>query len=125
MLCNAYDDMTVLVFKTPGVLQRRPRYRQFISSCHYAALPPSSPSRRRRVIGAGRAGLQSLHPLVSLHGVGGVFGFLGSAIVTARLTSSSLYAGVRWSQSAVCFAYFCADNPTVRMSLFALVFFCY
>ena len=22
MLCNAYDDMTVLVFKTPGVLQR-------------------------------------------------------------------------------------------------------
>ena len=21
MLCNAYDDMTVLVFKTPGVLQ--------------------------------------------------------------------------------------------------------
>ena len=22
MLCNAYDDMTVLVFKTPGVLHR-------------------------------------------------------------------------------------------------------
>ena len=34
MLCNAYDDMTVLVFKTPGVLQLL-RGVKLISKCGY------------------------------------------------------------------------------------------
>jgi hypothetical protein len=51
---------------------------------------PSSLSRRRRVIGAGRAGLQSLRPLVSLHGVGVVSDFsqAPSRLLAERLLPS-------------------------------------
>jgi len=86
--------------------------------CAAAVFPISPPTCHRR---RESRSPKPTSPRVPARGRG-VFGFLGSAIVTARLTSSSLYAGVHWSQSAVCFAYFCADNPTVRMSLFALVF---
>jgi len=46
--------------------------------------------------------------------------------VTARWTTSSLYASVRRSSSTVCFVIFCAtasaDNLTVRMSIISLLF---
>ena len=46
--------------------------------------------------------------------------------MTARWTTSSLYASVRRSSSTVCFVIFCAtasaDNLTVRMSIISLLF---
>ena len=41
MLCNAYDDMTVLVFKTPGVLQPLPLTMQSLPTDTCEAWPQS------------------------------------------------------------------------------------
>jgi hypothetical protein len=108
-------------------MRRRPQYRQFIyllvPLCCTAAVFPTSPPmcHRRR---ESRSPKPTSPRVLARHR--GRIRFLGSAVASPRLTSSSLYAGVRGSQLVVYFAYFCVifsvDNPTVRMSLFALVF---
>ena len=101
-------------------MRRRPLYRQFVSSYHCVALPPSSPSRRRRVIGARRASLSSQRLLVSLHGVGTVSGFwevLSQLLAEHLLPSTPVFAGLHRRSTS---SNFCtisnADNPIVRMS---------
>jgi len=107
-------------------MRRRPLYRQFVSSYHCVALPPSSPSRRRRVIGARRASLSSQRLLVSLHGVGTVSGFwevLSQLLAEHLLPSTPVFAGLHRRSTS---SNFCtisnADNPIVRMYILSLLF---
>jgi hypothetical protein len=79
----------------------------FLSSPYSRAAPPqSSPSRRRRAIGIGRAGSSKpTSPRVPTRGRGRIR-FLGSAVVIARRPSTSSRRS-RWSASTVCLIYFC------------------
>ena len=71
--------------------------------CHRPALPPSSPSHRRRVPSvSGEQAPKPTSPRVPARGRGRIR-FLGSAVATARWTSSSLYARLHGSASTVFF----------------------
>ena len=95
---------------------------RFISSSpHYCTAPvfpiPSPTCHRCR-----ESRLRSLRLLTSLHGVGGVLGFweAPSRLLAGRRLPST--PGVRRSPSIVFFFFLRADNPTVRMSIFSLLF---
>ena len=87
-----------------------------LSSSYFRATPPqSSPSRRRRAIGVGRAGSpKPTSPRVPAWGRGRIR-FLGSAVVIARRPSTSSRRS-RWSASTVCLVYFCVVSvPTIPL----------
>jgi hypothetical protein len=75
MLVPNFPSITINVWATPINRDETSSSIYPVLSPLCTALPPWLPTRRRRAIADGRAGLRSQRPLVSLHGIGGVSGF--------------------------------------------------